>query len=115
MQWTVLKKREKSICFFDKQVFDIYCRKISIENELRNSILGNELEVYYQPQVDILNNKIVGVEALLRWNNKKLGRVSPEEFIPIAEKNGYIIEIGNWILDKVICTIHKWEKGNSIR
>lgn len=106
------EKGKNPYAFFDKQVFDIYCRRISIENELRNSIFNNELEIYYQPQVDILSNKIIGVEALLRWNNKKLGRVSPEEFIPIMEKNGYIIEIGNWVLDKVIFTIHKWkEKG----
>ncbi|BAH07564.1 hypothetical protein CKR_2513 [Clostridium kluyveri NBRC 12016] len=106
------EKGKNPYAFFDKQVFDIYCRRILIENELKNSIFNNELEVYYQPQVDILSNKIIGVEALLRWNNKKLGRVSPEEFIPIIEKNGYIVEIGNWVLDKVIYTIHNWkEKG----
>ncbi|WP_333861849.1 putative bifunctional diguanylate cyclase/phosphodiesterase [Clostridium sp.] len=109
------EKGKKTYAFFDRSIFDIYCRRVLIENELTNSIFNNELEVYYQPQVDILNNKIVGVEALLRWKNKKLGLVSPEEFIPIIENNGYIIEIGNWVLDKVIYTMHKWkERGTQV-
>lgn len=75
------KDGKRPYAFFNKEIFDIYCRKISIDNELKNSVLNNELEIYYQPQVDTLRNEVVGVEALLRWNNKKLGSVSPEEFI----------------------------------
>lgn len=106
------EEKKNSYVFFDKQILDIYCRRALIENELTTSIINSELEVYYQPQVDILNNRIVGVEALLRWKNEKLGVVSPKEFIPVMEGSGYIVEIGNWVLDKVICTMHKWrEKG----
>ncbi|WP_368491257.1 EAL domain-containing protein [Clostridium sp. BJN0013] len=71
---------------------------------------GKKSIYFFDRQIDIFSNRIVGIEALLRWNNKKLGSVSPEEFIPIMEHNEYIIEIGNWVLDKVICTIHKWEE-----
>ncbi|MFL0198081.1 putative bifunctional diguanylate cyclase/phosphodiesterase [Clostridium sp. WILCCON 0269] len=108
-------KGKNQYTFFHKKIFDIYYRKILIENELKDSIDNDELEIYYQPQIDVSNNRMVGIESLLRWNNKKLGSIPPGEFIPIIENNGYIIKIGNWVLDKVIYTIHKWkEKGYKI-
>ena len=88
--------------FFDKQISEAYFRKLLIESELKNSIINNELHIVYQPQINALNNEIIGIEALLRWNNNKLGNVSPTEFIPIAENIGYITQIGNWVLDKCI-------------
>jgi len=68
--------------------------------------------IVYQPQIDVVENRIVAFEALLRWNNKKLGFVSPAEFIPIAEKTGIIVEIGDWVLDKVCKKIREFkDKG----
>lgn len=104
------KHKGKNMCtFFDKQKSQPYFRKILIENELKNSIINNEFDIFYQPQIDALSNKIIGVEALLRWNNDKLGNVFPNEFIPIAEDNGYIVQIGNWVLDKVLSTACIWK------
>jgi diguanylate cyclase (GGDEF)-like protein len=98
--------------FFNKQIADNYFRKILIENELKSSINNNELYVLYQPQIDALSNEVIGTEALLRWNNKKLGNVSPSEFIPIAENTGYIVKIGNWVLDRALRMAYLWkEKG----
>jgi diguanylate cyclase (GGDEF)-like protein/PAS domain S-box-containing protein len=95
------KHKGKNMCtFFDKQLSEDYFRKFLIESELKNSIKNNELHILYQPQINALNNEIVGIEALIRWNNNKLGNVSPAEFIPIAESIGYITQIGNWVLDK---------------
>lgn len=105
-------KGKNTSTFFDKQISEDYFRKIAIECELKNSIINNELHIFYQPQIDALSNEVIGVEALLRWNNNKLGNVSPSEFIPIAEKTGYIIQMGNWVLDKVLKTAYMWkEKG----
>ncbi|MGD1816628.1 MAG: bifunctional diguanylate cyclase/phosphodiesterase [Pleomorphochaeta sp.] len=79
----------------------------SVKNELhlnlllRKSIQRNELNINYQPQVDISSSSIVGAEALLRWNNMELGNISPYVFIPIAEKTGFIIELGYWLINKV--------------
>lgn len=87
--------------FFEQTLSKLYIRKMVIENELKESIKNNELSIVYQPQIDAVENKIVAFEALLRWNNKNLGFVSPAEFIPIAEKTGIIVEIGDWVLDKV--------------
>jgi len=78
-------------------------RRLLLDTHLKNALQKNELEVYYQGVVDIVNNKIIGAEALLRWQkNEDLGFVSPEEFIPICESNGTIHEIGLFVLDDVI-------------
>jgi len=105
------KLKGRNMCtFFDKQLSETYFRKLLIESELKNSIINNELHIVYQPQINALNNEIIGIEALLRWNNNKLGNVSPNEFIPIAENIGYITQIGNWVLDKVLKTAYMWKK-----
>lgn len=94
---------KNKITFFEKSILDTYSRKLIIEQELKNAIKNKEFSLVYQPQIDMLQNKILGFEALLRWNNSKLGNVSPSEFIPISEKCGSIVEIGNWVLNSV-CT-----------
>ncbi|WP_417789992.1 EAL domain-containing protein [Terasakiella pusilla] len=88
--------------------FAVYSDKMGAENErlhdLQNRLpyaLGKgEFTVFYQPLVDAKTQKTVGAEALLRWTNGELGFVSPAEFIPVAEKNGNIVEIGDWVLDE---------------
>lgn len=72
-----------------------------IETELREAIPRSELEIHYQPQVNINNNQIIGLEVLLRWTNAELGSVPPAEFIPIAERNGMIHQIGEWVLQQL--------------
>lgn len=97
------KLKGRNMCtFFDKQLSETYFRKLLIESELKKSISNNELHIVYQPQINAVNNKIIGIEALIRWNNNKLGNVSPNEFIPIAENIGYITQIGDWILDEAL-------------
>ncbi|MFC5076297.1 Phytochrome-like protein cph2 [Vibrio thalassae] len=73
-----------------------------VREMLREAIPNNELDVYYQPQVSISSNKIIGLEALLRWNSNKYGKIPPERFIPIAEESELILDIGKWIILKVI-------------
>jgi EAL domain-containing protein (putative c-di-GMP-specific phosphodiesterase class I) len=75
--------------------------EIKMEMLLRRAVENDELSIHYQPQVDINKGITVGAEALLRWNNKELGNVSPVVFIPLAEKTGVIIEIGYWIIENV--------------
>ena len=96
--------------FFNKEISDTFFRTRQIELELEMSIQNDELYVCYQPQVDICNNKIIGIEALIRWNNKSLGNISPAEFIPIAEKTGFIIKLGRWVIEEVLSTTNLWKK-----
>ena len=88
--------------FFNESMSFIIVRRAEIEKGLRSALANNEFEMYYQPQIDIINNKLKGFEALLRWNSTKLGKVSPAEFIPVAEKSGLIVSIGEWII-KMVC------------
>lgn len=82
-----------------------------IENNLQSALFKEELSIHYQPIVDLESNNIIGAEALLRWNNKEeLGIVSPDVFIPIAEKCGLIIPMGEWVLRKACQQSIKWKE-----
>lgn len=98
--------------FFEQALSKSYTRRIVIENELKEAINKNELYIVYQPQIYAVDNTIVAFEALLRWKNEKLGIVSPAEFIPIAEETGLIVEIGDWVLNKVCKKIRELKDKN---
>lgn len=95
--------------FFEDSISKSYLRKQLIESELKNSIINDELSIVFQPQIDAERNKIIGMEALLRWENRKLGWISPSEFIPIAEKSGMILQIGEWVFEKVCKKVYEWK------
>ncbi|WP_367154096.1 putative bifunctional diguanylate cyclase/phosphodiesterase [Methylomonas sp. HYX-M1] len=82
--------------------------RMSLETQLRMAIDGGELSLYYQPQVDLKQNCMIGVEALLRWNHPNLGSISPAVFIPIAEETGLIIPIGEWALKQAVQQHLEW-------
>ncbi|EAR62396.1 EAL domain-containing protein [Neptuniibacter caesariensis] len=85
-------------------------RRLQLEEQLHNALDRNELRLLYQPVVDLKTRKIVGAEALLRWDSKELGAISPEEFIPVAEHTGLIVEIGKFVLDDALRTTSRWIK-----
>lgn len=105
------KKRGKNQCtFFNEDIEDLLIRKGMISNQLKKALLNNEFVLLYQPIFNLRKKKIEEVEALLRWHNEELGEISPSEFIPIAEENGNINEIGYWVIEKA-CVQHKlWQK-----
>jgi len=86
--------------------FKIY----QLERDLRKSLTNEELFVHYQPKVNPKTSKIMGAEALVRWNHPEWGIVSPGEFIPLAEENGFIFKMGDWVLKEVCETLAFWIK-----
>lgn len=84
--------------FFTKFMNEKATKRLGLENSLRKALERNEFLLHYQPQVELSTGKIVGCEALIRWNNTELGLVSPAEFIPLAEETGLIIPMGEWII-----------------
>ncbi len=94
--------------FYSQELGKQIQEELQIENLLRESIENNEFEIYYQPKIDTKTFHIVGLEALLRWNSSKNGMLSPTKFIPIAEKTGLIIPLGNWIVLEACNQIKKW-------
>jgi diguanylate cyclase (GGDEF)-like protein len=81
---------------------------IEIERHLQNSIRDGEVQLHYQPQVDLCG-RIVGLEALMRWNSRALGFVSPVRFIPIAEESGFILDMGKWALIEACTQWTRWQ------
>jgi len=103
---------KNSYVFFDHQMYHGLERKSKIESILRQALINNKFELYYQAQVDVKNKKITGFEALLRLNSEEMGFISPSEFIPIAEESGLIKEIGTWCLRSACLQNKAWrDKG----
>lgn len=82
--------------------------RMRIESELREAVARNQLRLLYQPIVELATQRMVGVEALLRWEHPQLGMVSPVEFIPIAETSGLIVDIGQWVLHAACRQVKAW-------
>ncbi|KNY25806.1 putative bifunctional diguanylate cyclase/phosphodiesterase [Pseudobacteroides cellulosolvens] len=94
--------------FFNSELNSKILRKNEIELLLKNANFDKEFELYYQPQIKIPENNLIGVEALLRWKALESGHISPAEFIPIAEEIGIIVPLGEWIIKQAVMQISKW-------
>jgi len=95
---------------YDQEMSVEVSRLYDIELGLKDAIKNNELSIVYQPQIDLIDNKIIGAEALLRWNKGGTGFVSPAEFIKIAEKGSVIIDIGKWVVEEVLNQMRTWQR-----
>ncbi|WP_139019418.1 EAL domain-containing protein [Acidovorax sp. NO-1] len=94
--------------FFSSDMQDRSLRMLHIENALRSAVVLNQLALHYQPQISLRDGKLVGVEALLRWQHPELGTINPAEFIPVAESSGQILGIGEWVLRTALTQARDW-------
>src|SRR5205807_8576259 len=79
-----------------------------MEQDLRKALAAGEFELYYQPVVNLASNEISGFEALIRWNHPEKGMVAPATFIPLAEENGLLVAIGEWVLRQACSSAAEW-------
>ncbi|HEX8262366.1 MAG TPA: bifunctional diguanylate cyclase/phosphodiesterase, partial [Allosphingosinicella sp.] len=101
-------------CMFESKMQDEFQQKRRLEAALKHAIEKGELEVYYQPIVDLKTGKVSCCEALLRWHHPELGMVSPAVFIPLAESTGLISPISHWVLYQACAVAAKWPEDVSI-
>jgi predicted signal transduction protein with EAL and GGDEF domain len=94
--------------YFSKKLNEASAEKLKIENKLRHALENKALELHYQPQVNLVTGQLSGVEALLRWEDPELGKVSPAVFIPIAEEFGLIVQISEWVINEACRQAQQW-------
>jgi diguanylate cyclase (GGDEF)-like protein len=92
---------------FTPEMGDVVMKRVEIDNKLRRAIDNGDFYLKYQALMDARSQTIVGAEALIRWEDEELGEVSPEEFVPLAEESGLIVEIGDWVLDTALADTKK--------
>jgi diguanylate cyclase (GGDEF)-like protein len=85
-------------------------RRFSIETELRKALEKDQLELFYQPLINLKSGEVAGFEALARWTHADRGVISPSEFIPVAEESGLILHLGRWAMDKAAHTLAEWDR-----
>ncbi|CRM38421.1 Cyclic di-GMP phosphodiesterase Gmr [Pseudomonas sp. 31 R 17] len=83
--------------------------RVALEHELRRAIEREELSLYYQPKRSLITHELIGAEALIRWHHPTFGDVPPEHFIALAEENGTILQIGDWVLEQACRQLHAWQ------
>ena len=122
---TLLKKAENAMYrakdagrntyrFFDAQMNIEVVEQLTLRNDLRHAATRNELVLHYQPQVDLRSGRLIGVEALIRWNHPAHGMLPPIKFIPLAEESGLIVPIGEWVLREACCQAAAWAEDPAL-
>ncbi len=110
-------KGKNGYAFFKPEMLDTSVQKIALEHDLHLALQRGELEMFYQPQIDIATQDIIGAEALMRWNHPQRGFLSAGEFLPFAEESGLIIPISNWMLEAICGDLLEWRacSGDTLR
>lgn len=103
--------------FYHNSMLDVSHQKIALEQSLRKALEQDELEMYYQPQIDVASGRIIGAEGLMRWNHPQRGLLTAGEFLPFAEDNGLMLPISDWMIGALCRDMQIWNAagGQNIR
>ncbi|WP_229518575.1 EAL domain-containing protein [Massilia sp. PAMC28688] len=103
--------------FYHNSMLDVSRQKIALEQSLRKALDNDELEMHYQPQIDVVTGRIIGAEGLMRWNHPQRGLLTAGEFLPFAEENGLMLPISDWMIKALCRDMQIWNAagGQSIR
>ncbi len=106
--YKVKGEQRNAFLFFTPEMNKKAIERMEMEHCLRHALENKEMTIHYQPLVDAVSEKLIGAEALLRWNNPVLGAVGPDRFIPLAEETGFIIPLTEWVLETACREAKKW-------
>jgi EAL domain-containing protein (putative c-di-GMP-specific phosphodiesterase class I) len=101
-------KGKNNVEVFSDSINSKYLESMILSNDLHRALEQGEFELHYQPRINLARNSWASAEALIRWNHPDLGRIPPDKFIPLAEKNGMILPIGEWVLREACRQLHQW-------
>ncbi|MEZ4128519.1 EAL domain-containing protein, partial [Salmonella enterica] len=111
--YRVKERGRGSYGFYLPQMNADLLSRMQLEHAMRQALDQGHFAVHYQPQVEMATGRIVGAEALLRWNDPVMGTVSPGVFIPLAEESGYIVTLGAWVLEQAIREAAEWMRAGT--
>ncbi|MDP2784565.1 MAG: EAL domain-containing protein [Sulfurimicrobium sp.] len=100
--------------FYDKEMNSSVSQRLAMETSLRTALENKEFSLCYQPKIDVDSGRLIGVEALLRWSNPTFGKAAPDQFIPILEEMGLIVEIGEWVLRTACLQVQAWQQAGLV-
>ena len=98
---------------FDEALRARIVERLDLENGLRRALQRDELRVYYQPEMSLSDDRVVAVEALVRWQHPERGLLEPAQFVPLAEETGLIVDIGNWVLGQACAQVAQWRAAGA--
>lgn len=108
------KETTQMCVFYSSEMNARVAERLRFETRLHRAVEQNQFELYYQPKIDLKTREILGLEALIRWNDPDHGQISPLQFIPLLEQSGFIVDVGRWIFRQAMTDIRRWQAAGLV-